>query len=78
MSVVHSVHPAGGFILDAVPALGLVALTLKPCCLQKTVYSSSRVHSAACFAAVMSFLGSFWVSREMRREQREQTAFAAA
>lgn len=59
-----------GFLLDAVPALGLVALTLKHCCLQKTVYQSSRVRSAACFAAATSFLGSFWVSREMKHEQR--------
>lgn len=62
--------PERGFLLDAVLALGLVALTLKRCCLQKKGYYSPRVHSAARFVAVTSFLGSFWVSQEIKREPR--------
>lgn len=56
LSVIPALCPAGG---GFVAALGLVALTLKGCCLQRLVYYSSRVHSAACFAATTSFLGSF-------------------
>ena len=70
LSVISFARPDRGFLLDAAPALGLVALTLKHCCLQKTVYYSSKVHSAARFAAVTSFLGSFCVSWEMTHEPR--------
>lgn len=55
LSVISFLCPDRGFLLDAVPegfllACGLVALTLKRCCLQKTVCYSSWVHPAACFA----------------------------
>lgn len=70
LSVISFVRPDRGFLLDAAPALGLVALTLKHRCLQKTVYYASKVHSAARFAAVTSFLESFWVSWEMKQEPR--------
>lgn len=46
----------GGFLLETRPAPGLVALTLKHCCLQKTVHYSSRV------LAVLQSLHSWEVS----------------
>lgn len=59
-----------GFLLDAVAALGLVALKLKHfVCKRQYITALGFTQLAACFAAVTSFLGSFWVSREMKQEQ---------